>query len=163
MYISMSFIISWLISRLFVTTLILCCYSSSHYVQNCWYECSKYSIGYRWIHNSEHTAATCFRDSSRMNLTTRLFLKVSTRRIANPRHSRAHARATFACALAFACQSFKLAPHAKVSTWSKEACTSKSFLERWIATRALPEYWRCVIFLLYLLGLKTQQMWSRRS
>ena len=41
-------------------------------------------------------------------------------------HTRARARATFACALAFACRSFKLAPH---------------------ATRALPEYLEmCIIF-----------------
>ena len=35
--------------------------------------------------------------------------------IAKPRHTRARARATFACALAFACRSFKLALHMKES------------------------------------------------
>ena len=35
--------------------------------------------------------------------------------VAKPRYTRARARATFACALAFACRSFKLAPHTKES------------------------------------------------
>ena len=35
--------------------------------------------------------------------------------IAKPQHTRARAQATFACALAFACRGFKLAPHAKES------------------------------------------------
>ena len=33
--------------------------------------------------------------------------------VAKPRHTRARAQATFACALAFACRSFKLVPRAK--------------------------------------------------
>ena len=36
--------------------------------------------------------------------------------VAKPRHTQARARATFACALAFACRSFKLAPRMKKST-----------------------------------------------
>ena len=36
--------------------------------------------------------------------------------VAKPRHTRARARATFACALAFACHSFKLVLRAKEST-----------------------------------------------
>ena len=43
--------------------------------------------------------------------------------IAKPQHTWARARATFACALAFACCSFKLAPHAE------ESANSKIFLE----------------------------------
>ena len=89
--------------------------------------------------------------------------------VAKPRHTRARARATFACTLAFACQSFKLAPCVNESARNRKRrgsdtlSTSKSFLENWIATRALPEYWRCVLFSLHSLGLKTQQMPSRRS
>ena len=39
------------------------------------------------------------------------FVDLEFRGVAKPWHTRAHARATFACALAFACRSFKLAPH----------------------------------------------------
>ena len=62
-----------------------------------------------------------------MTLTTRLFLEVSTRGVAKPRHTRARAQATFACV--FACQSFKLAPHAKESARDqKRRALARAFL-----------------------------------
>ena len=40
--------------------------------------------------------------------------------VAKPRHTRARAQATFACDLAFACRSFKLAPRAKASACDRK-------------------------------------------
>ena len=55
--------------------------------------------------------------------------------VAKLRQTQVHARATFACALAFACRSFKLAPRAKESACNRKRhgsdtlSTSKGFLE----------------------------------
>ena len=46
--------------------------------------------------------------------------------IAKPRHTKACARATFACALAFTCHSFKSAPCVKESACNQKRCESSS-------------------------------------
>ena len=74
--------------------------------------------------------------------------------IAKPWHTQARARANYACAIAFGCHSFKLAPHMEESTRNRKKEEADQQQEHFL---------RCALFLLHLLGLKTQQMRSWRS
>ena len=59
--------------------------------------------------------------------------------VTKPRHTRARAQATFACALAFACCSFKLVPHAKESTCDRKKRLNSNKSTSWMLEM-------CIIF-----------------